>query len=106
MRKLLSEMARDCATVGRSDGRTVNTTTIARLRFLKLRPNMLFVAVRAIAVTELRLGSIFDIALDRLPFFRRIANPLAVRTNRQQALELLHVLPQAEDPLGGFEPGT
>src|SRR6185437_13144799 len=104
MRKLLSAIA--WATVGRPDGRTVNAATRTRLRLFKLRPHVLFVAVRTVAVTELRLGSLFDIALDRLPFFRRIADAFAVGANRQQALELLHVLPQAEDPLGGLEPGA
>src|SRR3989442_15840148 len=97
-------MGRDCATVGRSDGRTVSNTTITRLRFLNLRSNELLVAVWTISVTELGLGSRFDIALDRFPLFRRIADPFAVRANRQQSLELLHMLAQAEDPLRVFEP--
>src|SRR5258705_6498948 len=104
MRKLLSEMGRDCATAGRPDGPTVKTATTSRLTLFKLGTDVLLVTVRTIAVTELRFGSRFNIAFDRLPLFRRIANPLAVRADRQQALELLHMVAQPEDPLSGLVP--
>src|SRR5688572_10841098 len=102
IRKLLSAMG-DCAAAGPPEGRTASTNT-TRLTLLNLRANMFFVALRAVAVTELRFGSRFDIALDRLPLRRCIANPLAVGAYRQQPFELLHVGAQSEDPLRGFEP--
>src|SRR5207247_9774934 len=101
MRKLLSEMGRDCAAAGRPDGLTVNSPTITRLRFLNLRPHVLLVALRTIAVTELRLGSVFDVALDRFPLFRSIANPFAVRAERQQALGLCDRVAHPADRLCG-----
>src|SRR5438552_18481068 len=95
-------MGRDCATVGRSDGRTVNNTAVRRLMCLNLGANELLVALGTVAMTELRLGSRFDIALDRFPILRRVANPFAVGADREKAFELLHVLAQAEDPFRGL----
>src|SRR6267142_617743 len=104
MRTLLSAMARLWATAGRPDGPTDESTNAKRLTFFNLWSHEFLVTVRTIAVTELRFGARFDIALDRFPFFARIADALAIRANRQQSLELLHVLAQSQDPLRGFEP--
>src|SRR6266487_2647476 len=65
-----------------SDGPTAIARTMRALRLFNLGANVLLVTVRTIPVTELRLGSLFDIAFDRLPLLRGIANPFAVRTNR------------------------
>src|SRR5207248_257966 len=40
------------------------------------------------------------------PILLIVTNPLAVRTDRQQALELLQLAPQPENALGHREPGA
>src|SRR6266487_2647477 len=52
------------------------------LRLFNLGANVLLVTVRTIPVTELRLGSLFDIAFDRLPLLRGIANPICAYCKR------------------------
>src|SRR5258706_292868 len=87
----------------RSRGPTTNSASGTRLGLFNLRPHILLVTLRTIAVTELRLGSCFDITLDRFPSLRRVPDAFAVGTNRKQPLELLHMLAQAEDALRRFQ---
>src|SRR5256714_8166544 len=57
----------------------------------ELRLDMLPVAVRTDAVAELRLGALLDVAFERAPVLRVVADALAVRTDREQAGQLLQL---------------
>src|SRR5260221_14102406 len=73
---------------------------------LDLRLDVLLVAVGANPMAELGLAALLDIPFDGFPSLIPAPDPLAVLADRQQALELLHVQPQTEDPLGDLEPSA
>src|SRR3989454_12634061 len=64
------------------------------------------VAVGTDAVAQQLLEVLLDVFLERLPLLLVVPNPLTVRADRKQHLELLDLLAQAEDALRHLEPGA
>src|SRR5229473_952197 len=64
------------------------------------------VAWGAHGVREMGFEALLDVGLERLPLLLLGANALAVRADRQQALELVQLAPQAQDAPRDGQPGA
>src|SRR5439155_12946542 len=90
-----------CRLVRRSDADWCAASALT----VELRLYVLRVTVGADAVSERRCEALLDIALERLPFVALVPDPLAVRTNGKEPLELLQLPAEAQDALRDSEPG-